>query len=75
MLVFSEENINAGGLDSSAVERQPFKLVVEGSIPSWGASFCEKEDIFIYEFNDEYIIMLLNDKVIRGMNVSVFFII
>ena len=26
-------------LVSSAVERQPFKLVVEGSIPSWGAFF------------------------------------
>ena len=26
-------------LVSSAVERQPFKLVVEGSIPSWGAIF------------------------------------
>ena len=36
-----ETNISSGGLDSSAVERQPFKLVVEGSIPSWGASFCE----------------------------------
>ena len=26
-------------LVSSAVERQPFKLVVEGSIPSWGENF------------------------------------
>ena len=36
-------------LVSSAVERQPFKLVVEGSIPSWGASFFPNFS-FIYLF-------------------------
>ena len=43
-----EMNISSGGLDSSAVERQPFKLVVEGSIPSWGASFCEMNEYIFY---------------------------
>ena len=60
--------IRSESLDSSAVERQPFKLVVEGSIPSWGAFFLlfpfKQTALFIIKYSlfknkSSFIIFLL----------------
>ena len=39
IFIYLNFNILIKSLGSSAVERQPFKLVVQGSIPCWGARF------------------------------------
>lgn len=55
-------------LVSSAVERQPFKLVVEGSIPSWGELFFLKLIIFIILNESNRIPFLFKKIIMKGFN-------